>query len=68
MTALRFLDPTTVARLVAQLSSAETNELHKCAREAGHPFGPGDEPLEYCARVSEWLRRRFPTVQNVEGN
>lgn len=54
-------DPVTVNRLVAALSDAETQELETYVRSS-------DNPAEFCIKTTEWLRRRFPQMRNLESN
>lgn len=49
------LDPATVARLILQLTPAEDAELMKITES-------DDDELERCARISDYLLKRFPQL------
>jgi hypothetical protein len=49
--AVPLLRPSDVIDLVARLTDAETHDLVACIADA-------DDPLDYCARVTDWFQRR----------
>jgi len=53
------LDPVTVARCLAHTTPAEDAELRKITEAAE---ASGADEVEVCARVSEWLMKRFPQL------
>ena len=50
------LDPVTVAILVDRLDNPELTELLAVGKAAG------DDQVEVCASISEWLLKRFPHI------